>query len=564
METDNQKLLQNFLLAYIANLNDGKTQHNSNTNNAEITEISDNINMIFELYKSYEISIYKRPFAITNITDFLDYQVENLINYKIKLQNTPNDDKQLIYSQMHGGFNTETPQLVPYNVVLVFMTPLNRFGLCKSPQQFEELSKIFSDTTTRNNILNNIFCIDKHEIDSHEENKFEYDKIGFKNALVLYPEQIYFDIFLTYNQESNTENSFGTYLYNKDGKKDITRDCQDIENNKSIKYCDISLSALISNIINKNNGHTKINYIFLNACRELNFQNLIFEKAYVYENFMYYFNTIMSNCNATINSNLPNLPKINYQKVSNEQILYLRIFNKYIGDIIRIINICKKTTESKYILINDLPYRSDNDIKYNIEYNIFKNDKLYSNKHISSYLKLYIFLLLFIDHNIVYTLFMFRCVNQQTNKRNNKTSKKNYIKGCQMEAFDIINFNSESNISAPIKPFDYELYKKIYGKTKLFKLLNGFCDKYDSDEFYKKLTLSPEFLKSKTRNKNLGHRGRINLPKTLALTMKQKISETNDNANANNNIIKKTYKTYKLLMKKYKTVMLNTPSSSEI
>ena len=65
--------------------------------------------------------------------------VENQILQAKKLNDTPIEKKQIIVADMHGGFgyNIES-KIVPDNIVLVFLSPINHLGYCQRNASFSE------------------------------------------------------------------------------------------------------------------------------------------------------------------------------------------------------------------------------------------------------------------------------------------------------------------------------------------------------------------------------------------------------------------------------------------
>ena len=282
-------LFQEFLLAYISNLNFGNRPLN-------LTEFYNNLDVMCDLN-----GINNKSNKSNKITKLRKYQqlfneqYNNILIQKRSLATIRLEHKELQYLHMHGGFIDEIPRRVPDKVILVFLTPLNRYGFCKADSYLSELFTKFKDSASRGDILKNIFCLDKH-IKDVSLNAVDNYKDALNNALVLYPNQSYFDLNISYDMSDTGKNSKHTF-----GIFKFTSDRTDVENSLSgTQIYRNSLSNYLESL-----KSDKFKYVFVDVCRNLDHFNQIFEKAFIYENYMYYFNTIMSNCKIAITSDLP-------------------------------------------------------------------------------------------------------------------------------------------------------------------------------------------------------------------------------------------------------------------
>jgi hypothetical protein len=123
-----------------------------------------------------------------------DYKQKSQDSQKFKI------DNDLYYINMHGKFNYNNGFIkIPENIVLVFLTPVNRFGVFCSYENRNNIYDIFNDKIQKNNILNNIFCIDKINDTPKQNNaNFLSDFSFFENSIVLLPGQYYFDLNISY------------------------------------------------------------------------------------------------------------------------------------------------------------------------------------------------------------------------------------------------------------------------------------------------------------------------------------------------------------------------------
>ena len=497
-------LFQHFLLAYIKNLN--FNEYMKNNKDDVLAEFYENLNTIINLYNNTP----DKNNTIEELKTFFKTQVNIVLKNTQKLDTTTPVNKQLIYTYMHGGLIDETPYIVPYNIVLVFFTPLNNFGMIKNLKYYETLRSIFANESQRAELLANIFCSDKYQNDANSY--INGQKHMLKYALVLYPQQLYFNLEIAHYKKEDKGHNMGIFLYH--GKEEINT-IKDLKTDYKN-----TLHGLISEI--SSTYHNKINYLFVDTCREFNSLQLSLEKAYVYENYAYYFNTIMNNCS---HDKLSHLPKTYYNKSSSyEQILYNKILTTYFSEITTII---KNGFLRKFLLLIRKNFETDREIKVAIRRKI----KIHINdSHIvPDYLKLYVFLALFINNNLIFCLLLYRCSKHKDIGAIENNA--NILKDCMAEANEIRRYFTLSQF------FIYKKEYKIYKRTALFKELNAFCDKYENvDKFQEKLILEPSFLKSKLRSRRMGIRSRAEFPTIASLTKTRRRSDIANNTNNTNNI----------------------------
>jgi len=309
-----------------------------------------------------------------------------IIDYKAKKQTLPDNpiNNDLFYIDMHGSFNfTKGFQKIPPNIVLVFLTPVNRLGICGTLSDNEVINDTFENPILRNNILNNILCIDKINKNKRKNNRLFINEFAFfENSIVLLPGQYYYDLDLFMSVADKNKYLMNISYY---GAKNIENIIPEFE----LEYKN-TLSEIINNIVlpqtSSNTDSDQISYIIVNCCRSLNYVNengtSIYGKdgtdIYVYENFMFYFNTIMFNCNENIISE--NLPLLKFHKVNvmavmenittfnkvklaveHSLALYLNNDNTIIKTIIDLINITDLKVRHVNNFLNTIKLKYDTD-----------------------------------------------------------------------------------------------------------------------------------------------------------------------------------------------------------
>jgi len=207
--------------------------------------------------------------------------VENQILQAKKLEETSIENKELILVEMHGGFSSNIEsKIVPDNIVLVFLSPINHLGYCSGKEVKDNL---FLKTNKTNILTNNLFCINKNEeINANNINKYFIDDF-LKNATILYPKQKYYNLMLEITDDDYDMGVFGNETTNLLETKPVLT----------------TLSSLIDDTIIKSTDIKKIKYIFLTSCRYFDTINDKTKEIYLYELFIYCFNYIMNQCRQT-------------------------------------------------------------------------------------------------------------------------------------------------------------------------------------------------------------------------------------------------------------------------
>ena len=245
---------------------------------------------------------------------------KQITDYTYKKSLKDSYDNDLFYIDMHGGFNFTNKFIqIPNNIVIVFLTPVNRFGHTCSYVDRQKIYTTFKDTQQRKNILNNILCIDKIHDSKQLNNRFGnntkiYNYFNyFEKSIVLLPGQYYGDLNLSFSKsKENTGKNMNISYFSKSEQSSIIPE-DILEYNKTLSSIIIELQQRVQ--------EQNLTYVFVNCCRNIDYSiqnnknnlNALYGKEiYIYENFMLYFNTLMSNCRDVYYSE--KLPKIMYSK----------------------------------------------------------------------------------------------------------------------------------------------------------------------------------------------------------------------------------------------------------
>jgi hypothetical protein len=278
----------------------------------EIYELNESNNGVD---KSKKFDNYLFNFLIGNIhNDFLlddkhvDFKLSDYINnFFLQKKHIKENSKfnTILFYRMHSNYlknNLNTnfeKKIVPKNVVLVLSTPVNRFSYseCKKEDSDYNFHKLLinKDKTHEGSLiylLKNIQCVDKFKTNNNKNNSFNSNyKNMFQNAIILYPEQYYYDLNIVYSLQESSEYS-GIY---EDGKK--------IEKNpespSSFKLSDYLKKISNDNVINK-----KISYVLPLGCRFIGETTEQSQNIYTDELFSYSINFLLSNCKKNIKSNI--------------------------------------------------------------------------------------------------------------------------------------------------------------------------------------------------------------------------------------------------------------------
>ena len=305
-----KELIKKFFLLYIGNLYQTEEESNNNTNrtqknnnksanankskqNNKNTTLKYNnyIQLISEIYETTQDSLFRKLYDTT-------------ITYRDLVDEIHDTAKDFYYINTHGGFTGDMkPKLIPEKTVLIFLTPVNRYGITCN---LSELSSIKDNLKKKDNrllIQKNLPCLDKFN-NNNTNNKVNtryvdnYYKM-FKNATILYSGQYYYDLELGFTKEDNGKDLNINYFTGDSASQDLIK--------KDTNYYDI-LSNIVDRKFNEveynnhllHNSNNGIRYIIVNCCRNIDYDTRLSEafgkNIYIYENFMFYYNLIMENC----------------------------------------------------------------------------------------------------------------------------------------------------------------------------------------------------------------------------------------------------------------------------
>ena len=246
---------------------------------------------------SSELDVFKKLYKTT-------------LDYREKILKNSANANDFYYVNTHGSFgdfNVVLNQIykVPDNTVLIFLTPINRYGFICSKSEGELIKDSLHLPENRKFIQENLDCLDKFNNDTNSTElstkNMKYHKM-FKNALFLYPGQYYFSLDLGINFDgSDKGRDMNIHYFTKD---------EEVKNliKKEKKIYEDQLHNIVndeknSEIYEKEERNSLIKYIIVDCCRNLDsaFNSKLSNtyntrKIYLYENFMFYYNLIMANC----------------------------------------------------------------------------------------------------------------------------------------------------------------------------------------------------------------------------------------------------------------------------
>jgi hypothetical protein len=314
--TSDKELIKKFFLLYIGNLYQTKEESNSKTNrtqknNNKSTNTNkskqNNKNTTFELkYKNY-IQIISEIYETTQ--DILFRKLyETTIKYRDLVEEIKDTAQDFYHINTHGTFIRDMkPKKIPEKTVLIFLTPVNRYGFGCNLKETSMMKESFQNESNRLFIQQNLPCLDKFNTTNNTNNTYKVNtkyftncyKI-FKNAIILYPGQYYFDLNLGFTSKDNGQDMNINYYTGNSNSTDLIKIEKDKNNELTTNYYDI-----LSNIVNGNfapetynvslfNSNNDIRYIIVDCCRNID-DPITHEKKehfadlgkniYIYENF---------------------------------------------------------------------------------------------------------------------------------------------------------------------------------------------------------------------------------------------------------------------------------------
>jgi hypothetical protein len=377
-------------------------------------------------------------------------------NSKIQSENI-----NLLLSASHGNIKSGTLEKLPDNVILIYITPINRYGMYEREyiKKINDLMLSFSKWIN-NNPAANVFDI----------LKMIKSFVCFLEAAVFFPGQEYLNVHLDFEDEtaesgfrSSSAIPFGFYKYSNDVRKDT-----DMNDDK------LHISDMIDKHIGVNDN--KLNIYLVHCCRmcDTDITPYFTERIYIYEAFYDVLNSFIidelsnisdfnisrdGDCIYQIEQKKPaNFPG---QFRNNKSILNLSLSptKTLMNELTKLFNkkftpdqIDMRKTEMKRILksltnnefLNTIDRLSDSQIMFLLEI-------LFNDKSFDEFILLLKFMLKILENNKsklseIKFKFLFKCVFQYTN-----------YKG--LNAFDVLlDFTlQQNNISD-----DFIIYEIIY------------------------------------------------------------------------------------------------------
>ena len=328
--TSDKELIKQFFLLYIGNLyqtdkeSNNKTTNNktnrtqknnskspntnksaqNNRNTTLISKYNSYIQLISEIYETTQDILFRKLYETT-------------INYRNLLAEINDTAQDFYYVNVHGSFIRDRdmkPKLIPEKTVLIFLTPVNRYGITCNLSELSSIKDNFKNKDNRLFIQQNLPCLDKFS-NNNTNNKVNtryatnYYKM-FKNAIILYSGQYYYDLNLEFTKkEDNGKNMNINYFTGDSDSQDLIKIEKDKNNKLDTNYYDLLSNIVDRKFDNKYNNYSShnlnfgIRYIIVYCCRNIDYSydrlgEDLGRNIYIYENFMFYYNVIMANCNS--------------------------------------------------------------------------------------------------------------------------------------------------------------------------------------------------------------------------------------------------------------------------
>jgi hypothetical protein len=266
LEYNYEEALKKFKAFYFYNLKENPVEDNEKTYEKYLKNLED----------------VKNVYEVENESNLFEYLKTTVDNYKTRNKTHDKLNSSILFMNIHGGIRSDF-FTVPENIVVVLLTPINRSSgnqIC-----FYNIKQKIVKYLKENfiNILNNVICLDKG---SNEK--------LFKESIVLLPGQKCNNLILS------TDNNKPDFCSITDINED-NEICRNITN----------FQTLLSNFCDEENRKLdlqKIKLIIVNSCRSVdnsiyngNIKKNIIDKIYYMENFIYYFNPIIFNCDTELN-----------------------------------------------------------------------------------------------------------------------------------------------------------------------------------------------------------------------------------------------------------------------
>ena len=235
------------------------------------------------------------------IIRFLESYKQNVVISQLMINQKLSQGQYNFYEiDLHGGFpeidlyssfhkSDFKQEIVPPNVVICFLTPLNRIGYNCYFNKKQILNPTNKNNKENNShsttkFLKNLLCFDKFTTEKNNSafNNKLIPNVMFRDAQIYLPNQIYPDLILS----SGTNKFADSVIYN--GEKKILKD----------------IRTNLSNFINETilGKSDNIHYFFIHSCRSFFTIKQSYLTIYKHEFLTYTLNLMLSNCNKNLQS----------------------------------------------------------------------------------------------------------------------------------------------------------------------------------------------------------------------------------------------------------------------
>ena len=270
------------------NRNRNKTKKNNNNNISK---------KVYDMFVELVSNLYRR-FDLKSINDnilhtFFSQYYETIKNYYDNIKTKENSVQRCYYLDCHGNVKKEI-SIVPANVVLIFLTPINRYSICDYWNN-TLMTEFFNNQNNLIMFQQNFSCIDKINIWYPFNNRSYHQGYElFTNSIFFLPGQKFYDLDLSYSKTDLVEHNMGSFMFpkvagtvNKENYGDTFKQVLSVYVSEKakidpdkIKYIIVKCCRNIDSDIQKKNN---------NKIETLDFYN----DAFIYENLLQYYNIIM-------------------------------------------------------------------------------------------------------------------------------------------------------------------------------------------------------------------------------------------------------------------------------
>ena len=247
----------------------------------------------YQKYRPIIDAIIKK-YDVGNDIGLFEKLKSSVYNYNKLKQLDRQNEVAVSFLNIHGGIRPEF-FTVPDNIVVVLLTPLNRFaclGREKVMELFTNVMEYLRNPEQYRSFPKQLVCLDKGS-----ETKL------FNNSLVVLPGQICNNMDLTYNESdirNNTGNTSNPFCGILDFQNSTTFSCRQMKDkNFQTTLRDFCTSESEST----NTQNQKLKILIFNSCRSIDhsmqyskFSDEDINLIYNYETFLYFYNTIIFGC----------------------------------------------------------------------------------------------------------------------------------------------------------------------------------------------------------------------------------------------------------------------------